>query len=181
MDTEHLHVAAIIAGIAILIGFLTERLICSTLSAYGTRRHLPVTHIHLIRLIARWSIIIIVALIVFSIFGIAIANLWITMSAVALATLIAFFAGWSLLSNILATFLVLIWRPFQIGDKVTILPDNLSGEARDINLFFTELRTGEGDILRIPNVTFFQKFTQVSLGNHREDGSPPTGELPESQ
>ena len=169
MNTDQLHIAAIIIGIAILIGFVAERLMCRAISNYGKRRRIPIAHIHMMRLIVRWGVIIICIMVAFSVFGIAIANLWITMSAIALATLIAFFAGWSLLSNVLATFLVLLWRPFQLGDKITILPDNLSGEARDINIFFTELRTTDGDLLKIPNVTFFQKFTMVSPSNHKEE------------
>ena len=108
MDTSDLHVAGIIAAIAVVVGLVVERLLSKTISSYGKRHHVPDPHIRLMRLIVRWILVIVVVVVVLSVFGIAIANLWITMSAVVLGALIAFFAGWSLLANVLATLLILI-------------------------------------------------------------------------
>ena len=75
--------------------------------------------------------------------------------------LVGFFAVWSILGNILATLVILIWHPFKVGDKIAILPEAISGEASEINLLFTRMKTEEGDIITVPNLTFVTKFIKV--------------------
>ena len=162
MDTSDLHIAGIIAAIVVAIGFLIERTISIAISHFGKRENLLPSHLHLMRLILRWVIVVTVILVVLSVFGIAIANLWITMSAIIFAALVAFFAGWSLLANVLATLLILIWRPFLVGDRISLLPEDISGEVRDTNLFYTRLKTETGEMIQVPNVFFFQKFIKVT-------------------
>ena len=102
-----------------------------------------------------------VIIMVASIFGIGVGNLWATITAILAMVIVAFFAMWSVLSNILATVVILIAQPFCIGDKVTILPENLSGEAIDVNLLYSKLRTNDGQIKTVPNITFLTKFVSV--------------------
>ncbi len=76
------------------------------------------------------------------------------------AALIAtgFIALWSTLSNILCTILILVTRPFRIGDEISFPPDALEGQVIDLSFFFTTLRTRDGRYISIPNTTFFQRI-----------------------
>jgi small-conductance mechanosensitive channel len=153
------------AIIAVVIGIIIWRIIESRISKFGKEKDIPQSSIHLMRLIVRYILILVIIIAVAGIFGISLGNLWISISTIVLGSLIALFASWSLISNILATMIIMIWRPIEIGNKVTILPENISGELIDINMFFSKLKTQEGDTIQIPNVSFVTKFIKISVGN----------------
>lgn len=148
--------------IAIIVAIVVERILASLISRYGDKKGISKSNTHLIKVIIRWSIIVILIIVVASIFGVGIGNLWATITGVLAMVIIGFFAMWSILSNVFATVIILIARPFHMGDKITILPENLSGEAIDINLLYSKLKTSEGEIITVPNVTFLTKFISVA-------------------
>ncbi len=63
----------------------------------------------------------------------------------------------------------MIWRPFQIGDYIVLLPEDISGKVKDINMFYGELETEEGEKIEVPNVFFLQKFVKVSSSSQTEE------------
>jgi small-conductance mechanosensitive channel len=73
---------------------------------------------------------------------------------------IAFFAQWSILSNITAGIILFLNYPVKIGDSITILekdsPNNIHGEIRDIGAFFITLRTPEKELITLPNSIILQ-------------------------
>lgn len=72
---------------------------------------------------------------------------------------IAFFAQWSLLSNITAGIILYVNYPVKIGDSITILEkdNNITGEISDIGGFFITLKTVEKELITIPNSVILQK------------------------
>jgi small-conductance mechanosensitive channel len=72
---------------------------------------------------------------------------------------IAFFAQWSILSNITAGIILYVNYPVKIGDTITILEkdNNITGEIRDIGAFFITLRTPEKELITLPNAIILQK------------------------
>ncbi|WP_439128228.1 mechanosensitive ion channel domain-containing protein [Polaribacter sp.] len=72
---------------------------------------------------------------------------------------IAFFAQWSILSNITAGIILFINYPVKIGDTITILEKDYdtTGEIRDIGAFFITLKTPENEFITIPNSIILQK------------------------
>jgi len=79
---------------------------------------------------------------------------------------IAFFAQWSILSNITAGIILFINYPVKIGDTITILEKdsahNITGEIRDIGAFFITLRTPEKDLITLPNSIILQNNIMYS-------------------
>ena len=72
---------------------------------------------------------------------------------------IAFFAQWSLLSNITAGLILYLNYPVKIGDTITILEkdNNTTGEIVDIGAFFITLKTEGKEMITLPNATVLQK------------------------
>jgi small-conductance mechanosensitive channel len=72
---------------------------------------------------------------------------------------IAFFAQWSLLSNITAGLILFINYPVKIGDTITILEkdNNITGEIIDIGAFFITLQTLKKELITVPNSVLLQK------------------------
>ena len=61
---------------------------------------------------------------------------------------IAFFAQWSILSNITAGLILFVNYPVKIGDEITILEkdNNITGEIKDIGAFFITLQTEDKEL-----------------------------------
>jgi small-conductance mechanosensitive channel len=78
---------------------------------------------------------------------------------------IAFFAQWSILSNITAGVILYINYPVKIGDTITILEkdNNISGKIRDIGAFFITLETIEKELITIPNSIILQKNIKYNI------------------
>lgn len=72
---------------------------------------------------------------------------------------IAFFAQWSILSNITAGVIIFINYPVKIGDTITILEkdNDIKGEIKDISAFFITLITEEKEIITVPNSVILEK------------------------
>lgn len=77
--------------------------------------------------------------------------------AVAGLVAIGFVAVWSVLSNTLCTFVLIIFKPFSVGDELQLPTENVTGKVVDVSLMFTTLREEGGGLIQIPNNMFFQK------------------------
>lgn len=79
---------------------------------------------------------------------------------------IAFFAQWSIISNLTSTLIIYFNHPAKIGDTITILDKEFNIEARisDIGMFFMTLKTESGEVITIPNNLFIQKMVKVKRG-----------------
>lgn len=80
---------------------------------------------------------------------------------------IAFFAQWSLLSNITSSVLLFFNHPMRIGDSIKILDKDypFEGKISDLTYFFVYIKTENGEIITIPNSLLFQKPILVTEKN----------------
>ena len=98
-------------------------------------------------------------------FGVSGTVLWTAFTGFAAVAAVAFFAAWSVLSNIFCTLLILTTRPFRLYDHIELLEGGdkpgLKGQVVDINLIHTTLKErledGSDPVLQIPNSLFFQR------------------------
>ena len=72
---------------------------------------------------------------------------------------IAFFAQWSILSNITAGLILFVNYTVKIGDEITILEkdNNITGEIKDIGAFFITLQTEDKELITVPNSIVLQR------------------------
>jgi small-conductance mechanosensitive channel len=97
--------------------------------------------------------------------GVSGTVLWTAFTSFAAVGAVAFFAAWSVLSNIFCALLIYTTRMFWPGDTIEVLENGekpgLKGRVLDINLVFTTLEESgsahEGTTLKIPNSMFFQR------------------------
>ncbi len=147
----------------IVLGTLLYVLVRRGLNQLAKKGAVAEPLIRIFRILLRWIFVTVLLLLVLQQLGV-LDNVWAAVLAVAAMVAIGFFAVWSVLSNALCTLLILIYNPFRIGDFVTIPSDGVSGEAVDLNLMFTTLRTEEDDLIQIPNNLFFQKVIRRKRG-----------------
>lgn len=107
------------------------------------------------------------ALLVLESMGVSAAVLWAAFTGFAAVAAVAFFAVWSVLSNIFCSVLIFATRPFRLYEQIELLENGektgLKGRVMDINLIFTTLQEDAtpdgqpGPTLQIPNSLFFQR------------------------
>lgn len=107
------------------------------------------------------SILTVISLLV--VWGVKAHNVIAAMSAVVTVIGIAFFAQWSILSNITAGMIVFFSFPFRIGDYIKIDDADYSveGEILDIRAFHTLIRSANGIITTYPNNLLLQKAVSI--------------------
>ncbi len=76
---------------------------------------------------------------------------------------VAFFAQWSLLSNITSSVILFFNHPLKLGDTIKVLDKDcpFEGEIIELTYFFVHLRTKNGDIITIPNSLVLQKSISI--------------------
>ena len=111
-------------------------------------------------------------------FGVSGTVLWTAFTGFAAVAAVAFFAAWSVLSNIFCTLLIFTTRPFRLHDHVELLESGdkpgLKGQVVDINLIYTTLREeADGQVLQVPNNLFFQRVVRRFRGGPVGTGLSP--------
>lgn len=91
--------------------------------------------------------------------------LWTAFTGFVTVGAVAFFAAWSVLSNLFCTLLIFLTGAFRMGDLVELLETGdkpgYKGRVVDINLVYTTLQDADaessGAMLQLPNSLFFQR------------------------
>ncbi|CAN7292036.1 mechanosensitive ion channel family protein [Acidovorax sp. LjRoot74] len=124
----------------------------------------------------RWTIVASAVLLVLERMGVSATVLWTAFTGFATVGAVAFFAAWSVLSNLFCALLIFTVRPFKIGDYIEVLDTaekpGAKGRVVDINLLYTTLEdhgaaAGQVAWLQIPNALVFQRVVR------RFQGVPP--------
>jgi len=108
------------------------------------------------------------------IWGVDPHNLLVALSSIFAVIGVAFFAQWSILSNITAGIIIFFTSQFHIGDYIRIMDKDmpLDAHVEDILSFHTLLRTREGEVISYPNSLFFQKgVTIIQINSWDDDNS----------
>lgn len=100
--------------------------------------------------------------------GVSGTVLWTAFTGFATVAAVAFFAAWSVLSNIFCSVLIFTMRPFRLLDHIELIESGdkpgLRGQVIDVNLLYTTLEeideNGRPTVLQIPNSLFFQRTTR---------------------
>lgn len=116
----------------------------------------------------RWTILASALLLVLERLGVSASVLWAAFTGFATVGAVAFFAAWSVLSNLFCALLIFTVRPFKLGDTIELLDTaekpGARGRVVDINLLYTTLQDGApphaGALLQIPNALIFQRVVR---------------------
>lgn len=167
-------------GLQILLilvaGYIAQRLVGRFLTRLGERYPLPPELLMPLRGGLRWFIMGSAFVIVLGRLGVSATVLWTALSGFVAVAAVAFFAMWSVLSNLLCAVLIYTIGPFRIGDVVelvdTLDKPGVKGRVMEINLMFTTLIEPPemgGALVQVPNSQFFQKSVRRWRGT---DGFP---------
>lgn len=153
----------------VLVAQLLRWLLRRFLRRLGELHRLPLELTVGARRVGSFVIFASAALLILDRLGVSGTVLWTAFTGFATVAAVAFFAAWSVLSNIFCSMLLFTTRPFRLQDQVELLESGdkagLAGEVMDINLIYTTLRDtapeSEGSLMRVPNSLFFQRVIRV--------------------
>lgn len=133
---------AVVIVVALLLSQALKRLI----NVLRDLKHVSPQIAARLHAVRRWSITLFTILVVLETLGIF-RGAWALISTALAALALGFVAAWSVLSNATAAMLILIFRPFRVGDEVEMLdPSNGfpgGGLVLDMNLLYTTLEVLE--------------------------------------
>ena len=158
----------VVAVAVIAVSVAVYAVACRGLNRLQSRRALAPPVAAMLKLFLRWTLVILAVFLLLSTFGV-LENVWAAFLAILAIVAVGFVAMWSVLSNAFCTLLLLIYKPFQVGDRIAIPADDLEGKVVDLNLMFTTLDAGDGGLLRVPNNHFFQKVIRRIPGDETTD------------
>ena len=118
-----------------------------------------------LRRIARWAAIVVAIFASLQVIGVF-EDAWTFLSTVLAMVAIGFVAVWSVLSNTMCSVILMIARPFEVGDTVELAPEGLKGRVVNFTLIFTTLRREDDSLIQVPNNMFFQKAVIRERGQH---------------
>ena len=128
----------------------------------------------ILRGVLRWLIMGTAVLVVLERLGVSATVLWTALSGFVAVAAVAFFAIWSVLSNLFCAVLIYTVGPFRLGDVVELVDSTdkpgIKGRVVAINLLYTtliepeELGTGSA-MVQVPNSLFFQRSVRRWRGS----------------
>ena len=150
----------IILGIYILLYFSFKSLINNFLKKTSLERGRRKMAIRALQLFTTLTAIILLT----GVWGFKQSEIALFASSILTALGIAFFAQWSLLSNITSSILIFFNHPIKLGDYVKVQHKdyNFEGEVTEMNYFFVHVKTKQNEVITIPNSHFFDKSFSVS-------------------
>jgi small-conductance mechanosensitive channel len=139
--------------------FLTKNFINNTLKktqVQRPRRKMIIQVIHLFTTIGVFTLLA-------GVWGLKQNEIAVFASTILTALGIAFFAQWSLLSNITSSIILFFNHPLKLGDTIKVLDKDFpfEGEVTELTYFFIHLKTANGELITVPNSIILQTSIAV--------------------
>jgi len=169
----------------ILVGaWLLQRLLARLLLRACEHYRLPQEVLAPVRAVVHWLIVSGAVLLVLERLGVSAAVLWTAFTGFATVGAVAFFAAWSVLSNLFCAFLIFTAGPVRVGDHVELMDaadkPMVLGRVIDIGVLYITLEDatapGSSTLLQIPNTLIFQRVLRrwragVPLPEHKRQSA----------
>jgi small-conductance mechanosensitive channel len=155
--------------VVLIVGaaWILQRVVRGLLGRLGERYSMPPELLVGVRRVSGFLIYSAALLVALERLGVSGTVLWTAFTGFAAVGAVAFFAAWSVLSNIFCALLIFTTRPFRLYDYIELVETSdkpgLRGQVVDINVVYTTLEDvaadggKDGSVLQIPNSLFFQR------------------------
>lgn len=157
----NIHLIKIIESVAIvllfiLIKYLVTKLVNKSASGFEYQS----ARVLVFKKLIRFMLILIAGIVLLAIWGVDQTDIALFISSILTVLGIAFFAQWSILSNITSSIIIFFNHPITIGDSLTIMDKDfqIEGEIYDIGIFFITIKSISGELVTVPSSVLMQKM-----------------------
>lgn len=155
-------VTILMLAIIFIVGLIMYRIVSVFFAKFASQQRL---HIKYLKKIIKASIIIITVCAAASLLKPARQFLSVILASSGLLVAVLGFAAQESLSNVINGLFISIFKPFEIGDRITLVNNKISGLVEDINLRHTVIKTFTNTKLIIPNSTMNKEMIENSSYN----------------
>lgn len=160
-STEGVVKSAIIAVI-VLLTYVSIRLFRRYVRATSAKHHFHEQRTDGIKKLGQGLIYLISLAIISNVLGFGIQGVFVATSSFFAIVGIAFFATWSILSNLTASILLYFTFPYRIGDRLVVENEpKFSGVLKDVTLTNLKIKTDGGSYITLPANVAIQKIITV--------------------
>ena len=149
--------SAIVVAIFIIVRVVTNRLVNKTI----IDKVISKSRSQLIKRAIHFILLLLSLIVLMVIWGVKQSELAIFVGSILTIIGVAFFAQWSLLSNITSSIIIFFGHSVKIGDAISIMEAKeyeIRGEVLDIGLFFTRIKLIDSeDEVTLPNNMYIIK------------------------
>ncbi len=176
INIEDYYAPLLRSGILIIFFLIVRELLKRTVRNFGKKFQRVEHRTGLIMKHVNFAIFLFISISLIFIWGVDFKNLGLAMSSIFAVIGIAFFAQWSILSNVTSGIIMFFTFPYKIGDYVIIHDKDFpcEGFIEDIKTFHIILYTSGDSTITYPNSMMLQKG--VSIVKNREHHQP-VGEI----
>jgi small-conductance mechanosensitive channel len=168
---ERWQIQLIETALAVVIYFMARIAFRTVVKRVGGRFNYQITRISLIKRILEFNLIVVLGAFVLLVWGVEQSKLVFFFTSLLTVLGIAFFAQWSIISNITSSIIIFFNHPVKIGDYIQVLDKEfeIKGNVLDIGLFFLIIETEDHERVTIPSNVFMQKMIKRRESNELED------------
>ena len=151
----------IIESVVVTLIFFITKLITKTLiQKVGKKFKYQENRIKITNKIVSFLLLILFLIFIVLIWEVERSELILFISSILTILGVAFFAQWSIMSNITSTLIIFFNHPIKMGDVLTIMEKDyeISGQLIDIGIFFIVIKTDDDKEITMPSNIFLQKM-----------------------
>ncbi|MDC0637358.1 MAG: mechanosensitive ion channel [Flavobacteriaceae bacterium] len=153
----------ILTLIILLVGLITKTILTRIAHRYSHKNNKVLQRTLIIDKLIKYSVMSLVLLALFLIWGVNFKDVGVVVSSVFAVIGIAFFAQWSILSNITSGVIMFFTFPYKIGDFIMIHDKeyDYQGIIEEIRTFHIVLKTKDNQTITYPNSLLLQKGVSI--------------------
>ena len=147
--------SAIVIAIFVIVKFISNLAIRKATEKFKYHK----SRIKVVKKILNAILTLIVVSLFLIIWGVDQSKLLLFLSSFLTILGVAFFAQWSILSNVTSTLILFFNHQIKIGDTISVAEKDslIEGKINDIGFFFVNIKTKENEEIIIPSNLFIQK------------------------
>jgi len=147
----------------ILLVIVIKFIVAKVINRLATSFHFHKPRVLIIRKINNTLFGFILIVLLLLIWGVEQKDLLLFISSILTILGIAFFAQWSLLSNVTAALILFVNHPAKIGNRIKILDKDFptEGVIDDIGVFFITIKTDSKEKVTLPTSLLLQKMVKI--------------------
>lgn len=163
IDLKEYSLQLVESGALIIVLILIRLMLKRTIRNYAKRVERLEHRTGLIMKHVDFAVLFLIVIGLITIWGVDFKNLGLVMSSIFAVIGIAFFAQWSILSNITSGVIMFFTFPYKIGDYIKIHDKEIPSEGyiEDIKTFHIILHTKDNEIITYPNSMMLQKGVSI--------------------
>lgn len=156
-----MYLANFIETIVVVVVYLLLRLIINRAIHRASKKdEKSENRVKIVAKVVNFILIVLSSLFIFIIWGVKQSDIVVFATSIVTVIGIAFFAQWSIISNITSAFIIFFNHPAKIGDEIEIFDKDypVKGTIEDIGIFFITIHSHEGQVVTVPSNIFIQKM-----------------------